>query len=66
MRYVTRSFLTNASLRERFGVVQNNKAIVSRYIREAIDADMIRPFDDQAAPRLRKYVPYWASSVTGS
>ena len=58
LKYVTRSFLTNASLRQRFGIAQNNKAIVSRYIREAIDADTIRPFDEQAAPRLRKYVPY--------
>ena len=67
LKYVTRSFLTNASLRERFGIVQKNKAIVSRYIREAIDADMIRPFDEQAAPRLRKYALYWASAApTGS
>ena len=58
LKYMTRSFLTNASLRQRFGIAQNNKAIVSRYIREAIDADTIRPFDEQAAPRLRKYVPY--------
>ena len=60
LKYVTRDFLTNASLRERFGIRKNNKAAVSRYIREAVDTGMIKPFDEQAAPKLRKYVPYWA------
>ena len=49
LKYVARDFLTNASLRDRFGVRSNNKAMVSRYIREAVDAGMIQPFDEQAA-----------------
>ena len=60
LKYVKRDFLTNRSLRERFDVKQNNKAVVSRYIREAVDAGMIKPFDEHAAPKLMKYVPYWA------
>ena len=34
-------------------------ATALRYIREAVDACMIKPFDEDAAPKLRKYVPYW-------
>jgi hypothetical protein len=60
LRYVQRDFLTNTSLRERFGVEEKNKAAVSRYIREAIDAGMIRPVDEDAARRMMKYVPFWA------
>ena len=60
LRYVQRDFLTNASLRERFGVEEKNKAAVSRYIREAIDAGMIRPVDEEAARKMMKYVPFWA------
>lgn len=60
LKWVMRDFLTNGSLRERFGVEERNKAIVSRYIREAVDAGMIRPFDEDAARKLMKYVPYWA------
>jgi predicted HTH transcriptional regulator len=60
LKYVTRSFLTNASLRKRLGVEERNKAAVSRYIREAMEAGMIKPFDESAAPRLMKYVPFWA------
>lgn len=60
LRYVQRDFLTNASLRDRFGVEEKNKAAVSRYIREAIDANMIRPVNEEAARKMMKYVPFWA------
>ena len=60
LKRVTRDYLTNASLQERFGVEERNKATVSRYIREAVEAGMIRPFDEDAARKLMKYVPYWA------
>ena len=60
LKYVMRGFLTNPSLRERFGVEQKNSAIVSRYIREAVDAGFIKPFDENASRRLMKYVPFWA------
>jgi len=60
LKYVTRGFLTNASLRERFGVEEKNKAAVSRYIREAVETGMIKPFDEGAARKLMKYVPFWA------
>lgn len=60
LRYVQPGFLTNASLRERFGVEEKNKAAVSRYIREAVDAGMIRPVNEDAARKMMKYVPFWA------
>lgn len=60
LKWVVRDYLTNASLRERFGVEEKNKATVSRYIREAVEAGMIKPFDEDAARKLMKYVPFWA------
>jgi len=60
LKWVTRDYLTNASLRERFAVAERNKAAVSRYIRETVDAGMIRPFDEDAARKMMKYVPFWA------
>ncbi len=60
LKWVMRGYLTNASLRARFGVEEKNKATVSRYIREAVEADMIKPFDEDAARKLMKYVPFWA------
>lgn len=60
LKHVMRSFLTNASLRERFGIEEKNKATVSRFIREAVEAGLIRPFDEDAARNMMKYVPFWA------
>jgi predicted HTH transcriptional regulator len=60
LKWVMRNYLTNGSLRERFGVEEKNKAAVSRYIREAVEAGMIKPYDEEAARKLMKYVPFWA------
>lgn len=60
LKWVMRDYLTNASLRERFGVEEKNKATVSRYIREAIEEGAIKPFDQEAPKKLMKYVPFWA------
>ena len=60
LKYVTQDYLTNSSLRERFGIRDNNRAIVSRYIREATDAGRIKAYDEQAGRKMRKYVPFWA------
>ena len=60
LKYVMRDFLTNASLRERFGIRESNKAVASRRIREAVDVGAIKPFDEHASRRLMKYVPFWA------
>ncbi len=60
LKYVNRDFLTNASIRERFGIAKTNNSIASRYIREAVEEGVIKPFDLDAPPKLRKYVPIWA------
>jgi len=60
LKRVMRDYLTNASLRKRFGVEEKNKAAVSRYIREAVEEGVIKPFDEDAARKLMKYVPFWA------
>jgi hypothetical protein len=62
LKYVMRDFLTNSSLRGRFGIEEHNRSTVSRLIREAVEAKAICPYDATAAPKLRKYVPWWAAS----
>jgi ATP-dependent DNA helicase RecG len=61
LRYVNREHLTNTSLRERFGVSAHNSAIVSRLIKEAIEAGKIVPLDETAAKKLMRYIPWWAA-----
>jgi hypothetical protein len=60
LRYVTRDTMTNATVRQRFGIEDRNIAQASRLIREAVDAEQIVPYDAAAAPRHMRYIPWWA------
>ncbi len=57
LRRHERKRMTNASLRERFGIEDQNAAQVSRVIREALDEGAIRPADPDR-PKSG-YVPFW-------
>lgn len=59
LKRVTSDYLTNSSLRARLGIEQQNSAAVSRCIREAVDAGLVKPFDEKASRRLMKYLPFW-------
>lgn len=60
LRYVNKDFMTNATLRDRFGIDKKNSAMASRFIREAIDANMIKPYNPDASKKYMKYIPFWA------
>lgn len=62
LRFVTRQDMTNTSMRLRFGVEEQNRSTVSRLIREAVEAGAIVPADPDAAPKLMRYLPFWASA----
>lgn len=64
LRYVSRQHMTNTSVRERFKIEAHNTASASRLIREALDAGAIIPYDSEAAPKLMRYLPYWAAEGT--
>jgi predicted HTH transcriptional regulator len=61
LRHVSRQSLTNASVRERFGIEKQNSAIASRLIKEAVDAGKIVPFDPDAGRKAMRYLPFWAA-----
>jgi ATP-dependent DNA helicase RecG len=52
--------MTNASLRERFGIEEKNAAKASRLIAEAVEADRIKPADPKQGKRFASYLPFWA------
>lgn len=60
LRYVQREFMTNTSLRERFGIDPKNSATASRLLKEALVAEEIHLQDKSAPPKLRRYIPKWA------
>ena len=59
LRYVQREFMTNTSLRERFGIEPKNSATASRLIKEALTAGVVCLHDAEVPLKLRRYVPFW-------
>lgn len=60
LKYVTGDFMTNESIRKRFGIEDKNYSTASRIIKMAIEARAIKQLNpDSKANRYQKYVPYW-------
>lgn len=64
LRYVQRQEMTNATVRERFGIEKKNSATASRLIKEAVTSGMTGPYDATASRKLMRYVPFWALRPT--
>lgn len=60
IKYLTHEGLTNSSLRQRFGLEDTASAQISRLIKEAVSIGLIKPFEENTAPKHMKYVPAWA------
>ena len=61
LRYVLGGYLTNTTLRSRFGVGDSSRAWMSRVIRDSLETELIVPFDRDASPKYMKYMPFWAA-----
>jgi len=58
--YVNGIEVSNAVLRDRFGITEANKAMASRIIKDTVETGKIKLKDPNAAVKMRRYVPYWA------
>ncbi len=58
--FVQGEYLTNSTLRNRFGLGESSSGMASRIIKEAVGKKYIKPFDPDTAPRYMKYIPIWA------
>jgi len=61
LKFVNREFMTNTSVRERFGISEKNSAAASRLIKEAVESEAIVPEDKDAAKKFMRYIPWWAA-----
>lgn len=52
--------LTNADVRELFGLPADAKVKASRVIRDTLERGLIQPVDPDTAPRYMRYVLLWA------
>jgi predicted HTH transcriptional regulator len=58
LKYVNRDFMTNASLRGRFGIEAKKSAIASRIIRDSVEEGLVRLHDPRASRKYAKYFPF--------
>jgi ATP-dependent DNA helicase RecG len=60
LKYVSGEYMTNQSLRERFGIEEHNYATASRIIADTKEQKLVRDYDpDNKSKTYAKYVPYW-------
>lgn len=58
--WVSNKTMTNATLRQRFGIAEANAAMASRIIRETVEARLIKRSDPESKSRKHaQYVPFW-------
>lgn len=61
LKYVMNEKMTNATLRERFKIADENAAMVSRIIKDTFQAGLIKEEDPENTSRKYvKYIPVWA------
>jgi len=59
LKYVTHEYMTNTSLRERFGIEPQNSADASRIIKYTQEVGLIHIYDAKSSRKFAKYVPFW-------
>ena len=60
LKYISHEVMNNSTLRERFGIEVKNSAMISRVIKQAIEAGVIKMYDPTAGTRSARYVPHWS------
>ena len=60
LAYVKHQAISNADVRDLFGLADKEMAKASRIIKETVGDGLIKPLDPNASPRYMKYVPFWA------
>lgn len=60
LKYLGQEPMNNTTVRERFGISVENSAMVSRVIKQSVEAGVIKPYDPTAGTKAMRYVPFWA------
>lgn len=62
LRHQSNDFLSNGSLRSRFGMPARQYPQISIVISDAIEAGLICPVEEDQGKRNARYVPIWAKA----
>lgn len=61
LRYLMHDYMTNESLRKRFGLENDKIARASRIISTAKEKGLILPADPNQSNKFARYIPHWAA-----
>lgn len=60
--YLENSFMTNKSVRERFGLSNKQSGMASKAIALAVKGGAVKSYDESAGNKFMQYIPFWADS----
>ncbi|MCM8537161.1 MAG: putative DNA binding domain-containing protein [Lentisphaeraceae bacterium] len=60
LTWLQKDFMSNATLRQRLNVKEKNYSMVSRIIKDTLDAGLIKVSDPENKSTKKKYIPVWA------
>ncbi len=60
LRHILGEKMSNASLRVRMGITKPNYSMISRIIRDAVRASLLKPYGDSGSGKGASYLPFWA------
>lgn len=60
LKFIQNEYMTNTTLRERFGINAKNSSIASKIINFTIEDKKIAIYDDSVGLKARAYIPIWA------
>lgn len=58
--YINDIEVSNKVLRERFGIDESRKSLISKIIKQTQEAGYIKLSDENASVKMRRYIPYWS------
>lgn len=60
LKIVSGEYMTNQTLRKRFGIKEKNYSMASRIISESIKSGIVKDYDPESSSKKHaKYVPFW-------
>lgn len=57
--YIEDSYMTNRTVRERFGLTTKQSSVASKLIALALSNNKIKAYDENAGNKNMQYIPYW-------
>ena len=58
--FMENQYMTNQSVRERFGLTNKQSALATKVILQAVKRGVVKVYDENAGNKFMQYIPYWA------